>query len=184
MKIFILSFLFLLVSPLVGNIMDPKTLNPFPLSISEKVQNIYYAYVSWYGKPFHGRLTANGEKYNMYNDSIAAHKTLPFGTRVRITNPRNNKSIVVRINDRGPYIHGREFDLSYGAARKIGLTKKGVDKLKIEIIEDKDFYSYKIKNNDTLWKLFGQNWSKIARINKVDPQRIKKGTVIYVPYKI
>ena len=78
---------------------------------------------SWYGSYFHGRTTANGETYNMYGYT-AAHKTLPFGTVLRVC---YNSCVDVRINDRGPYIGDRELDLSYGAAKAIGLTKPGVD---------------------------------------------------------
>ena len=75
---------------------------------------------SWYGGYFHGRTTANGEKYNMWS-LTAAHKTLPFGTRVKVTNTRNGDSVVVRINDRGPFIAGRVIDLSKAAANEIGM---------------------------------------------------------------
>jgi rare lipoprotein A len=85
---------------------------------------------SWYGKDFHGRKTANGETYNMHGIS-AAHKTLPLGTYVRVRNLRNDQTIVVRINDRGPFIRGRIIDLSYGAARKIGLVGPGTAPVEI-----------------------------------------------------
>ncbi len=75
---------------------------------------------SWYGPRFHGRLTANGERFNT-NDMTAAHKTLPFGTKVRVTNTKTGQSVVVRINDRGPYAHGRVIDLSKASARPIGV---------------------------------------------------------------
>ncbi|BBA79941.1 rare lipoprotein A [cyanobacterium endosymbiont of Rhopalodia gibberula] len=88
---------------------------------------------SWYGPGFHGRLTANGERYNQ-NGLTAAHKNLPFGTRVRVTNLNNGRSITVRINDRGPYAHGRIIDLSKGAARVIGLMGSGVAPVQIEIL--------------------------------------------------
>ena len=78
---------------------------------------------SWYGGYFHGRTTANGETYNMYGHT-AAHKTLPFGTKLRVC---YNGCVDVRINDRGPFIGARELDLSYGAAEAIGLTGPGVD---------------------------------------------------------
>ena len=77
---------------------------------------------SWYGSYFHGRTTANGETYNMYGFT-AAHKTLPFGTELRVC---YNGCVDVRINDRGPYIGGRQLDLSYGAAAQIGLLDVGV----------------------------------------------------------
>ncbi len=89
---------------------------------------------SWYGPRFHGRLTANGEIYDQMGYT-AAHKNLPFGTLLRLTNPKNHKSIVVRINDRGPYIPGRKIDLSKKAAIELGTYKKGVVKLKVEKIK-------------------------------------------------
>lgn len=87
---------------------------------------------SWYGIPFHGRTTANGEKYNM-NELTAAHKTLPFGSLVKVTNLINNKSVMVRINDRGPYIRGRTLDLSKAAALKLDMLHQGVASVKMEI---------------------------------------------------
>lgn len=86
---------------------------------------------SWYGPGFHGRKTANGEKFDQMSYT-AAHKSLKFGTLLRITNPKNGKSIVVRINDRGPYIEGRDLDLSKAAALELGLMRKGVARLKVE----------------------------------------------------
>jgi rare lipoprotein A len=82
---------------------------------------------SWYGPGFDGRLTANGERYNQHA-LTAAHKTLPFGTRLRVCFLR---CAVVRVNDRGPYIRGREIDLSKGAADAIGLTDSGVGRIKV-----------------------------------------------------
>lgn len=88
---------------------------------------------SWYGPRFHGRFTANGEIYNQ-NAMTAAHKSMKFGTILRITNQRNNKSVIVRINDRGPYIPGRQIDLSKAAAEELDVIKNGVKRLKIEEI--------------------------------------------------
>ncbi|MGK7881971.1 MAG: septal ring lytic transglycosylase RlpA family protein [Crocosphaera sp.] len=88
---------------------------------------------SWYGPGFHGRLTANGERYNQ-NGLTAAHKTLPFGTQVRVTNLNNGRSVIVRINDRGPFIRGRVIDLSKGAANVIGLVNSGVAPVQLEIL--------------------------------------------------
>ncbi len=79
---------------------------------------------SWYGPGFHGRKTANGEKFSQ-NALTAAHKTLPLGTTVKVTNLENDKSVVVRINDRGPFVKGRIIDLSKGAAKEIGLIGTG-----------------------------------------------------------
>ena len=87
-------------------------------------------HASWYGKKFHGKKTANGESYNMYAIS-AAHKTLPLGTWVSVSNLDNNKKINVRINDRGPFVKGRIIDLSYAAAKKIGIVGPGTARVKI-----------------------------------------------------
>lgn len=84
---------------------------------------------SWYGPGFHGRSTASGERFDQ-NGLTAAHRTLPFGTRLRVT--LNGRSVVVRVNDRGPFIAGRTIDLSYGAAKQIGLTATGVASVRIE----------------------------------------------------
>lgn len=88
---------------------------------------------SWYGPKFHGKLTANGEIYDQMSFT-AAHKKLKFGTLLRVTNPKNYKSVVVRINDRGPYISGRHLDLSKAAATELEIIEKGVAKLEVEEI--------------------------------------------------
>lgn len=88
---------------------------------------------SYYAKRFHGRRTANGEYFNMYA-MTAAHKKLKFGTHLKVTNKRNGKSVIVRINDRGPYAKGRIIDLSYGAAKKLGMLKSGVAKVKLQVV--------------------------------------------------
>ena len=85
---------------------------------------------SWYGKKFHGRKTANGEVYDMYGVS-AAHKTLPFNTVVRTRNLDNGKVLDIRVNDRGPFVRGRIIDLSYGAAKKLGVAGPGTAKVEI-----------------------------------------------------
>ena len=89
---------------------------------------------SYYGEQFHGKLTANGEVFDMYGVT-AAHKTLPLGTVAKITNLENDKSIILRINDRGPYIDGRILDCSYGAALKLDFVTQGTAKVRIEVIE-------------------------------------------------
>lgn len=90
-----------------------------------------YVTASWYGKDFHGRPTSSGERFDMYG-LTAAHKTMDFGTRLRVINPDNDKSVEVIVNDRGPFIAGRDLDLSYGAAREIGFHLKGVGRVRIE----------------------------------------------------
>lgn len=85
---------------------------------------------SWYGRKFHGRRTSNGETYDMHGIS-AAHKTLPFGTVVRVTNLQNGRQLDIRINDRGPFAKGRIIDLSYGAAKKLGVVGPGTAPVEI-----------------------------------------------------
>jgi rare lipoprotein A len=86
---------------------------------------------SYYGKQFHGRKTANGEKYNM-NALTAAHRTLPFGTQVKVTNLANERSVVVRVNDRGPFIRGRIMDVSLEAARRLQMVGAGTARVRLE----------------------------------------------------
>jgi rare lipoprotein A len=88
---------------------------------------------SWYGEPHHGRLTANGERFDM-NRLTAAHRTLPFGTRLRVVNLINDRVVEVRINDRGPMIPGRILDLSYAAARALGAVATGVIPIRATIV--------------------------------------------------
>ena len=85
---------------------------------------------SWYGEEFHGMRTANGEVYNMYKKT-AAHKTLPFGTYVKVKNLSNKREVVVKINDRGPFVKGRIIDLSLNSAKEIGLVKSGIAKVRL-----------------------------------------------------
>tara|TARA_B110000116_G_scaffold263184_1_gene269364 strand:- start:607 stop:1038 length:432 start_codon:yes stop_codon:yes gene_type:complete len=89
---------------------------------------------SWYGPNFHGKLTANGEIYDMYG-TTAAHKSLPLNTIVRVTNLENGHSIILKINDRGPYVGNRILDCSFGAAKKLGFDKQGTTSVEIDIIE-------------------------------------------------
>jgi rare lipoprotein A len=95
--------------------------------------NVLTGTASWYGPDFHGKLTSNREIYNMY-DLTAAHKTLPFGTRVMVTNMLNGKSVQVRINDRGPFVGERILDLSYAAARLLDLVGPGTAPVRIDIL--------------------------------------------------
>ena len=89
---------------------------------------------SWYGKKFHGRKTASGERYNQ-NKMTAAHKTLPFGTRVRVKNRDNGKNVVVVINDRGPFAKGRIIDVSRAAAKKLDMIGAGTAKVSIKVVD-------------------------------------------------
>lgn len=97
---------------------------------------------SWYGKDFHGKLTASGEVYNMYA-MTAAHKRLPLGTIVKVRNLDNGREIQVTINDRGPYVRGRIIDLSYTAAKRIGIVETGTARVRIKTLgRDKKYIHY------------------------------------------
>jgi rare lipoprotein A len=88
---------------------------------------------SWYGQEYHGRATSSREIFDM-NDLTAAHRTLPFGTNVLVTNLENDRSVVVRINDRGPFVRGRIIDLSYAAARVLGIVGPGTARVRLETL--------------------------------------------------
>jgi len=100
----------------------------------KKYKKTYYGVSSWYGPNFHGKLTANGEVFDMYGVT-AAHKKLPLNTVAKVTNTDNGKSLILRITDRGPFVKGRILDCSMGAAKKLGFHTLGTANVKIEIIE-------------------------------------------------
>ncbi|HUO24239.1 MAG TPA: septal ring lytic transglycosylase RlpA family protein [Candidatus Aquilonibacter sp.] len=91
---------------------------------------------SWYGEDFEGKPTASGENYDMY-DMTAAHPTLPLGTYVKVTNMHNGRAVVVRVNDRGPIVPGRIIDLSYGAARALHFEKRGLQRVRLDLVRTK-----------------------------------------------
>lgn len=88
---------------------------------------------SWYGKPYHGRKTSSGERYDMH-EMTAAHRTLPFGTWVEVTALATGRDVRVRINDRGPFVKGRIIDLSYAAAKKLRMVKEGVVEVRMVVV--------------------------------------------------
>jgi len=104
-----------------------------------KIGSVFYGIASWYGPNFHAKKTSNGEYYNMYA-LTAAHKTLPMNTMVKVINLENKKSVIVRINDRGPFVKNRIIDLSKAAAQKIDMIKKGIvlkgESVLIEVIKN------------------------------------------------
>jgi rare lipoprotein A len=102
---------------------EPRALQGMPAAAEElsRARTIEAGPASWYGPGFHGRSTASGEAFNT-NELTAAHRTLPFGTRIRVVHQNTRRSVVVRINDRGPYAHGRVIDLSWASAQAIGLS--------------------------------------------------------------
>ena len=137
---------FALISACAGREVTPiahVTTDPFPepdsvsMPISEPIREANYretGMAAWYGRELHGKKTANGEVFDMYGLS-AAHRTLPLGTVVSVTNLDNFKSITVRINDRGPFLKNRFLDLSYGAAKELGFVSQGTARVRIETVE-------------------------------------------------
>jgi hypothetical protein len=101
---------------------------------SPKPLAVWQCITGWYGEDFDGQTTANGETYDMYA-TTAAHPTLPLGSIVRVVNPRNHRSQIVRINDRGPYVEGRELDVSYEVARRLGFDVRGLARVRVELLE-------------------------------------------------
>ncbi|WP_162428235.1 septal ring lytic transglycosylase RlpA family protein [Pontibacter pudoricolor] len=104
------------------------------VTIAQDITQTETGPASWYGSKYHGRKTSSGERYNK-NDMTAAHKTLPFGTKVKVTNLANNESVVLRINDRGPFVGNRIIDVSEVAARKLDIHSRGIANVKVEVIE-------------------------------------------------
>ena len=125
-----------------GKASNPSPTMPAPLSTSNATSNdgqrkplaTWECTTSWYGGDFDGQPTANGETYDMYAET-AAHPTLPLGSIVRVVNTKNHRSQVVRINDRGPYVGGRELDVSYEVARRLGFDQHGLAKVRLELLE-------------------------------------------------
>jgi len=114
---------------------------------STKVEDPKFAKTSWYQM---GTRTASGERYNPDGLTVA-HKTYPFGTLLKLTNPDNNKTVIARVNDRGPFAHGRDLDASRGTARELGFISKGVTDLKVEVILNKDYAIYAMTKSNDPW---------------------------------
>jgi rare lipoprotein A len=128
------------VSPKSGssNPSPVKSIRPEKAKLSKatsaKSGKVQVGTASWYGKQFHGRQTASGDTYDMFQFT-AAHRTLPLGTLVKVTNLRNGKWVIVKVNDRGPYVGHRVMDVSYGAAQMMGFRQRGIERVKLEVIE-------------------------------------------------
>jgi rare lipoprotein A len=118
-----------------NGISDPNRIYPGQKLIIKKQESAGRQEVvaSWYGRDYHQKPTASGEPFDMYANTLA-HKTLPLGTQVRLTNTATGKTLVGKVNDRGPFIPGRDVDLSYGMARELGLVSQGVGPLVMEVL--------------------------------------------------
>jgi rare lipoprotein A len=110
---------------------DPTLAAPNP---NLKPLKVWNGVSSWYGEEFDGKQTANGETYDMYGVT-AASLTLPLGSIVKVVNRKNHRSVIVRINDRGPYVDGRDLDVSYEVARRLGFEHRGLAKVRLELLE-------------------------------------------------
>ena len=133
--------------PASQNMKKPKALSTRSKG-KPKHRKVMNGISSFYAEDFHGKLTANGEVYDMYG-LTAAHKTLPLNTICRVTNQSNGKSLILRINDRGPYVKGRILDCSYGAAKKLDFINQGTTNVKIEVIEWGDDKYMKHRKNES-----------------------------------
>mgnify|MGYP003588602237 FL=1 len=142
---------------------------PFIANIGDEFEGI----ASWYGPDFHSKKTSNGEIYNMY-DMTAAHKTLPMNTVVKVDNLENGKSIVVRINDRGPFVRGRIIDLSNKAAHQIDMVRKGTANVKITILG----YNGEIENKDAPYSVVDKVSVPNEDIDALEPLDIKEDKII------
>jgi rare lipoprotein A len=106
---------------------------PFPALAQTQLMRMH---ASWYGKAFHTKTMASGDPFDMDDPNIAAHKSLPFGTRLKVTNPENGRTLVVTVKDRGPYVRGRDLDLSQAGADELGFRSRGTATLVVERVMD------------------------------------------------
>jgi len=157
--------------PIASDPMYRATMKPYTVRgkryhpTTVQVGDTFKGIASWYGDDFHGKLTSNGEYYNMH-DLTAAHKTLPINTLVQVTNLRNNLSTIVRINDRGPFIDNRIIDLSHQAALDIDMIKKGTAPVQLEVLEfdnsankyahKKTYTPKRKKTTKSVWKRYDE----------------------------
>jgi rare lipoprotein A len=121
-------------APVVRSNRTPKA----PKTEAKRASKAQVGTASWYGKKFHGRQTASGDTYDMFQFT-AASRTLPLGTVVKVTNLRNGKWVIVKVNDRGPYVGHRIMDVSYGAAQMMGFRQRGLERVRLEVIEPEQF---------------------------------------------
>lgn len=127
-------------------------------SLIERLRGaIFYGNASWYGGKFNGRRTASGEEFSSHK-LTAAHRTLPFGTRVRVTNTKNDKSVVVKVNDRGPFKSDRIIDISEKAANKIDCLRSGVAYVKVQVLEE--------GNNERHFKSQGHSKGRLRKFSR------------------
>lgn len=113
---------------------NSATLKPQPAQQTAKTKPFQVGTASWYGEYFDGKPTASGEEYDMY-EMTAAHPTLPLGSYVKVTNLRNGRAVVVKVNDRGPIVQGRIIDLSYAAAQALQFQQRGLQRVRLDMVK-------------------------------------------------
>jgi len=118
---------------------------------------------SWYGENFHGKPTASGELYDMY-DMTAAHLTLPMGSYVKVTNLHNGRAVVVRVNDRGPIVPGRIIDLSYGAAQVLQFRQKGLQRVRLDLVSQPQTHVAKLTPSKPTYQTIAYNRPAVAEL--------------------
>jgi rare lipoprotein A len=151
---------------------------PFIPNINDEFKGI----ASWYGPNFHAKKTSNGEVYDMYS-LTAAHKTLPMNTVVRVDNLENGRSVIVRVNDRGPFVDGRIIDLSNTAAHQIDMVKNGTARVKVTVLG----YNGEIQNyNAPVQQAYKQPVieQKLAKVESITPMRIEEKIIIHDNYNL
>jgi len=163
----------------------PQTIYPPPKAGWSQV-----GIASWYGYDFHGKRTASGEVYNMYAYT-AAHRFLPFGTYVRVLNMNNGRSVVVRINDRGPFVRGRIIDLSYAAARAIGMIGTGTARVKITVLPARPrpltpvgFYYVQVGSFVEPQRAYQLQRTLLARLDSVVVMRVVVRGIVYYRVRV
>jgi rare lipoprotein A len=131
-------------------------INPVVRKQVEKTKPYQVGTASWYGQIFEGKPTASGEPYDMY-DMTAAHLRLPMGSYVRVTNLRNGRAVVVRVNDRGPIVPGRIIDLSYGAARALQFKQRGLQRVRLDLVSNP-------RDQKTAYQTVAENRPPVAKL--------------------
>ena len=170
----------------VYKIGDPYFINGIKYIPKEEKNYYEEGIASWYGPNFHGKLTANGEIFNQY-DVTAAHKTLPLPSIVRVTNLENNREIIVRINDRGPFVGNRIIDLSLKSAQLLGIQQKGTAEVKLQLL---DYGPHLLEKNKTiepdkkLDKIFYIQVGAFKKANNADKYAEKLRNAKFVKSKI
>lgn len=177
----------------IGALLLALSFSPAPAEARAEKPFRQSGIASWYGSWHHGKVTANGEAYDMFA-MTAAHKTIPLGTLVKVTRKDIGKSLVVRINDRGPYKRRRIIDLSYAAADSLGMKRKGVTRVAIEVVgdktgrllSDKHEFFVRLKDEEPSGKAIQRQIARLTRLGMSDAAsllHVRKGVMALGPFR-